>query len=88
MARLDRLGDEGKRTVQMASVIGWQQGEVWEKAIAQSAHREAVGYFEQALSALPHLLEQQKAYVLRSMRLNPWERNPCVSASNLCLHPT
>jgi tetratricopeptide (TPR) repeat protein len=45
------------------------QGEVWdkalayarrtgEKAMAQSAYREAVGYFEQALSALPHLPEQ------------------------------
>ena len=40
------------------------RGEVWdkalvysrqagEKALARSAHREAVGYFEQALSALP-----------------------------------
>jgi tetratricopeptide (TPR) repeat protein len=28
-----------------------------EKALARSAHREAVGYFEQALGALPHLLE-------------------------------
>ena len=45
-------------------------GEVWdkalaycrqagEKALAQSAHREAVGYFEQALSVLPHLPEQR-----------------------------
>jgi predicted ATPase len=44
------------------------QGEVWdkalaycqqagEKALARSAHRQAVGYFEQALSTLPHLLE-------------------------------
>jgi tetratricopeptide (TPR) repeat protein len=44
------------------------RGEVWdkalaylrqagEKALARSAHREAVGYFEQALSALPHLQE-------------------------------
>jgi tetratricopeptide (TPR) repeat protein len=43
------------------------RGEVWakalmycrqagEKAMARSAYREAVGYFEQALSALPHLL--------------------------------
>jgi tetratricopeptide (TPR) repeat protein len=42
------------------------RGEVWakallycrqagEKALARSAHREAVGYFEQALNALPHL---------------------------------
>ena len=45
------------------------QGEVWdkavvyfqqagEKALARSAYREAVGSFEQALSALPHLPEQ------------------------------
>jgi tetratricopeptide (TPR) repeat protein len=44
------------------------RGEVWdkalaycrqagEKAMARSAYREAVGYFEQALSALPHLTE-------------------------------
>jgi class 3 adenylate cyclase/tetratricopeptide (TPR) repeat protein len=44
------------------------RGEVWdkvltysrqagEKALARSAHREAVSYFEQALSALPHLSE-------------------------------
>jgi class 3 adenylate cyclase len=32
----------------------WQMGE---KAMARSAHREAVGYFEQALSALAHLPE-------------------------------
>jgi tetratricopeptide (TPR) repeat protein len=162
MARLDRLGDEGKRTVQVASVIGRQflvrllarvagvsepldgllrelqaleiiyeqglvpepayifkhavlqdvaynslliqrrkalhravgeaiealyqdrleehnaelahhftQGEVWEKALtycrqigeramAQSAHREAVGYFEQALNALTHMPEARE----------------------------
>ena len=46
------------------------QGEVWdkalvycrqagEKAMARSAHREAVGYFEQALSALSHLPDQR-----------------------------
>ena len=45
------------------------RGEVWakalaycrqagEKAVARSAYREAVGYFEQALSVLPHLPEQ------------------------------
>jgi class 3 adenylate cyclase len=44
------------------------RGEVWDKALAygrqagekammRSAHREAVGYFEQALRALPHLPE-------------------------------
>jgi class 3 adenylate cyclase/tetratricopeptide (TPR) repeat protein len=35
-----------------ALVYGRQAGE---KAMARSAHREAVGYFEQAISALPHL---------------------------------
>jgi predicted ATPase len=46
------------------------RGEVWakalaygrqagEKAMARSAHREAVGYFEQALTSLPHLPEQR-----------------------------
>src|SRR5262249_47992370 len=46
------------------------RGEVWykalgycrqagEKAMARSAHREAVGYFEQALGILPHLPEQR-----------------------------
>jgi tetratricopeptide (TPR) repeat protein len=45
-------------------------GEVWDKALtycrqageramARSAYREAVGYFEQALSALPHVPEQR-----------------------------
>src|SRR5262249_14238912 len=46
------------------------RGEVWDKALAyclqagekslaRSAHREAAGYFEQALSALAHLPEQR-----------------------------
>src|SRR5262249_105475 len=35
----------------------WQAGE---KAMARSAHREAVGYFEQALTALPHLPETRE----------------------------
>jgi tetratricopeptide (TPR) repeat protein len=46
------------------------RGEVWDKAVtyfrqagikalARSAHQEAVGYFEQALSALAHLPEQR-----------------------------
>ena len=46
------------------------RGEVWDpalryyrqaagKAMARSAHREAVGHFEQALSTLPHLPEQR-----------------------------
>jgi len=38
-----------------ALVYLWQAGE---KALSRSAHREAVVYFEQALSALPYLPEQ------------------------------
>jgi tetratricopeptide (TPR) repeat protein len=33
-----------------------------EKAMARSAHREAVGYFEQGLSVLPHLPEQRATH--------------------------
>jgi tetratricopeptide (TPR) repeat protein len=61
----DRLVEQVERLAHHAL-----RGEVWdkallyfrqagEKALAQSAHREAVGYFEQALSALSHLPEQQ-----------------------------
>jgi tetratricopeptide (TPR) repeat protein len=59
----DRLVEQVERLAHHA-----QRGEVWdkalaygrqagEKALARSAHREAVGYFEQALSALAHLPE-------------------------------
>jgi class 3 adenylate cyclase/tetratricopeptide (TPR) repeat protein len=59
----DRLAEQVERLAHHAL-----RGEVWakalaygrqagEKALARSAHREAVGYFEQALSALPHLPE-------------------------------
>ena len=59
----DRLAEQVERLAHHAL-----RGEVWdkalvycrqagEKAMARSAHREAVGYFEQALSALPHLPE-------------------------------
>jgi class 3 adenylate cyclase/tetratricopeptide (TPR) repeat protein len=59
----DRLAEQVERLAHHAL-----RGEVWAKAIAycrqagektlaRSAHREAVGYFEQALSALPHLPE-------------------------------
>jgi predicted ATPase len=57
----DRLAEQVERLAHHAL-----RGEVWdkalayfrqagEKAMARSAYREAVGYFEQALSALPHL---------------------------------
>jgi class 3 adenylate cyclase/tetratricopeptide (TPR) repeat protein len=59
----DRVAEQVERLAHHAL-----RGEVWdkglaycrqagEKAMAQSAYREAVGYFEQALSALPHLPE-------------------------------
>jgi tetratricopeptide (TPR) repeat protein len=59
----DRLAEQVERLAHHAL-----RGEVWDKALAycrqageramaRSAHREAVGSFEQALSALPHLPE-------------------------------
>ena len=59
----DRMAEQVERLAHHAL-----RGEVWdkalaycrqagEKAMAQSAYREAVGYFEQALSALSHLPE-------------------------------
>jgi tetratricopeptide (TPR) repeat protein len=59
----DRLTKQGERLAHHAL-----RGEVWdkalvycqqagEKAMARSAYREAVGYFEQTLSILPHLPE-------------------------------
>jgi class 3 adenylate cyclase/tetratricopeptide (TPR) repeat protein len=61
----DRLVEQVERLAHHAL-----RGEVWdkalayfrqagEKAMARPAYREAVGYFEQALSALPHLPEQR-----------------------------
>jgi tetratricopeptide (TPR) repeat protein len=61
----DRVAEQVERLAHHAL-----RGEVWdqalvycrqagEKTLARSAHREAVGYFEQALSALPHLPEQR-----------------------------
>ena len=60
----ERLAEQVERLAHHAL-----RGEVWdkaleycrqagEKAMARSAYREAVGYFEQALSVLPHLPEQ------------------------------
>jgi class 3 adenylate cyclase/tetratricopeptide (TPR) repeat protein/ABC-type thiamine transport system ATPase subunit len=61
----DRVAEQVERLAHHAL-----RGEVWDKALAygrqageramaRSAHREAVGCFEQALSALPHLQEQR-----------------------------
>jgi class 3 adenylate cyclase/tetratricopeptide (TPR) repeat protein len=67
---LEQLAPE--RLVEQVELLAHHalRGEVWDKALAyfrqagekamgQSAYREAVGYFEQALSALPHLPEQR-----------------------------
>ena len=62
-ARTDRMAEQVELLVHHAL-----RGEVWDKALgycrqmgektmARSAHREAAGYFEQALSALSHLPE-------------------------------
>jgi class 3 adenylate cyclase/tetratricopeptide (TPR) repeat protein len=71
----DRLAEQVERLAHHAL-----RGEVWdktlvyfrqagEKALAQSAYREAVGYFEQALGALQHLPEtrdtREQAIALR-----------------------
>jgi tetratricopeptide (TPR) repeat protein len=64
----DRLAEQVERLAYHAL-----QGEVWEKALryyrqagakaaARSAHREAIGCFEQALIALQHLPEQQATW--------------------------
>jgi len=61
----ERLAEQVERLAHHAL-----RGEVWDKALAycqqagekaltRSAYREAVGYFEQALSALPHLPEHR-----------------------------
>src|SRR5262249_33116000 len=63
----DRLTEQAERLAHHAL-----RGEVWDKALAycqqagekameRSAHREAVGYFEQALSTLTHLPETRTA---------------------------
>ena len=64
----DRVAEQVERLAHHAL-----RGEVWEKALAylrqagdkamtQSAYREAVGYFEQALGALPHLPERRDTH--------------------------
>jgi class 3 adenylate cyclase/tetratricopeptide (TPR) repeat protein len=64
----DRMAEQVERLAHHAL-----RGEVWdkalaycqqagEKAMARSAHREAVGFFEQALGALPHLPERRATH--------------------------
>jgi tetratricopeptide (TPR) repeat protein len=65
----DRVAEQVERLAHHAL-----RGEVWDKAVAycrqtgekamgRSAHCEAMGYFEQALSALPHLQETRDTLV-------------------------
>ena len=71
VAALEALA--GERVAEQVERLAYHalRGEVWgkalvycrqagEKAMAQSAHHEAVGYFEQALSTLPHLPETRE----------------------------
>jgi class 3 adenylate cyclase/tetratricopeptide (TPR) repeat protein len=76
------------------------RGEVWdkvltyfrqagEKAMARSAYREAVGYFEQALSALPHLPEtratREQAIDLRLALRTPLAASGDLGRTLACL---
>jgi tetratricopeptide (TPR) repeat protein len=54
--QVERLAHHAMRGEVRDKALAYCQ-QAGEKAMAQSAHREAVGYFEQALSALPHLPE-------------------------------
>ena len=56
--QVERLAHHALRGEVWAKVLAYGR-QAGEKALAQSAHREAVGYVEQALSALPHLPEQR-----------------------------
>jgi class 3 adenylate cyclase/tetratricopeptide (TPR) repeat protein len=54
--QVERLAHHALRGEVWDKVLAYGR-QVGEKALAQSAHRDAVAYFEQALSALPHLPE-------------------------------
>ena len=54
--QVERLAHHALRGELWAKALAYCR-QAGEKAMARSAHREAVGYFEQALSVLPHLPE-------------------------------
>jgi tetratricopeptide (TPR) repeat protein len=56
--QVERLAHHALRGEMWAKALTYYR-QAGEKALTRSAHREAVGYFEQALSALPHLPEQR-----------------------------
>jgi tetratricopeptide (TPR) repeat protein len=61
-ARVERLADHALRGEAWDKALGYFQ-QAGERAMTRSAHREAVRYFEQALSALQHLPETHEARV-------------------------
>jgi tetratricopeptide (TPR) repeat protein len=84
----DRIAEQVDRLAHHAL-----RGEVWDKAVAycrqageramvRSAHREAVGYFEQALSTLPHLPEQRDTCE-QAIDLRLALRSALISSGNL-----
>jgi class 3 adenylate cyclase/tetratricopeptide (TPR) repeat protein len=56
--QVERLAHHAMRGEMWAKALAYLR-QAGEKALAQSAHHGAVGYFEQALSTLPHLPEQR-----------------------------
>jgi tetratricopeptide (TPR) repeat protein len=56
--QVDRLAHHALRGGVWDKALAYSR-QAGEKALARSAHREAVGYFEQALKALQHLPEQR-----------------------------
>jgi class 3 adenylate cyclase/tetratricopeptide (TPR) repeat protein len=57
--QVERLAHHALRGELWSKAVAYCQ-QAGEKALARSAHREAVGYFEQAFSALSHLPEQHE----------------------------
>ena len=55
--QVERLAHHALRSEVWDKALAYSR-QAGEKAMARSAYREAAGYFEQALSALPHLPEQ------------------------------
>ena len=88
-------GLAGDQVAEQVELLAYHtlRGEVWdkalaycrqagEKALARSAHREAVGCFEQALSALPHLPETARhARAGHRSPARPAQCAPAVSAT-------
>ena len=84
----ERLGEQVERLAHHAL-----RGEVWakalvycrqagEKSLTRSAYREAVGYFEQALSALAHLPEQRDTHE-QAIDLRLTLRNALASSGDM-----